>query len=105
MVRSFAIVASLLLWINAAVPVFGSDEPSKVGVTDWPPTTMPGALLTSIVFGAVGIAMAVIGFKLFDLLTPGNLQKEVFENKNMAAAILGAAVIIGLCHILAAAVH
>lgn len=72
---------------------------------NWPPTTLPGALLSSVVFGTVGIIMAVIGFKLFDLVTPGDLQKEVFENKNMAAAILGAAVILGLCLILAAAVH
>src|SRR5262245_11380053 len=93
MVRSVAIVSSLFFGFGMVAPAFARDEPTKVAITDWPPTTMAGAILTSIVFGAVGIAMAVIGFKLFDLLTPGNLQKEVFENKNVAAAILGAAVI------------
>ena len=34
-----------------------------------------------------------------------SLQKEIIENKNLAAAIITAAMILGICHILAAAVH
>jgi hypothetical protein len=83
----------------------GAADDVKAHITDWPPTTMPGALATSAIFGFVGIVLAMLGFKIFDWLTPGNMQKEIFENKNMAAAILGAAVIIGLCHIIASAVH
>ena len=59
----------------------------------------------SALFGLLGIVLALAGFKLFDWLTPGDLQKEVIENKNLAAAIITAAMIIGICHILAAAVH
>ena len=55
------------------------------------------------VFGLAGILMAVIGYKLFDLFTPGNLHKEIFENKNVAAAILAGSVILGVSVILAAA--
>ncbi len=58
----------------------------------------------SALFGVTGIALAIAGFKLFDLLTPGNLQKEIFENRNMAAAILAGAFIIGVCIVVAAAV-
>ncbi len=62
------------------------------------------ALGWSALFGITGIALAIIGFKIFDLLTPGDLQKEIFENKNMAAAILAGAFIIGVCIVVAAAV-
>jgi uncharacterized membrane protein YjfL (UPF0719 family) len=47
--------------------------------------------------------MAIIGYKLFDKMTPGNLHAEIFENKNVAAAILAGSVIIGVALILAAA--
>jgi uncharacterized membrane protein YjfL (UPF0719 family) len=62
------------------------------------------ALGQSALFGLTGIALAIAGFKIFDLLTPGDLQKEIFENKNMAAAVLAAAFILGICIIVAAAV-
>ena len=61
-------------------------------------------LVNSALFGLLGIALAIAGFKIFDFLTPGNLQKEIFENKNMPAAVLAAAFIIGVCIIVAAAV-
>ena len=56
-----------------------------------------------IVFGLAGILMAIAGYKLFDKLTPGTLHAEIFEHKNIAAAILAGSVIIGVSLILAAA--
>ncbi|WP_395733405.1 DUF350 domain-containing protein [Prosthecobacter sp.] len=56
-----------------------------------------------IIFGFAGILMAIAGYKLFDKLTPGNLHAEIFEHKNVAAAILAGSVIIGVSLILAAA--
>ena len=47
--------------------------------------------------------MAVVGYKVFDLFTPGNLHAEIFEKKNVAAALLAGSVIIGVSLILAAA--
>jgi hypothetical protein len=41
--------------------------------------------------------------KLFDKMTPGDLHAEIFERKNVAAAILAGSVIIGVSLILAAA--
>lgn len=58
----------------------------------------------SAVFSIVGIILAIGAFKMLDLLTPGNLQKEIFENKNVAAAIFAGAFVIGICIVVAAAV-
>ncbi len=55
------------------------------------------------IFGLAGIIMAILGYKLFDKFTPGDLHKEIFEHKNVAAAILAGSVIIGVSLILAAA--
>jgi len=67
----------------------------------WHPHGLLRALLSSIVFGLVGIVLAIVGFKLFDLVIPFNLEKEMCENKNIAVGIVCAAIILGICHIIA----
>jgi uncharacterized membrane protein YjfL (UPF0719 family) len=62
-------------------------------------------ILSTVTFGAIGIGLAVFGFKLFDYFTPGKLDEEILQKHNMAAAILGAAIILGICHIVAAVVN
>jgi uncharacterized membrane protein YjfL (UPF0719 family) len=56
-----------------------------------------------LIFGFAGILMAIACYKLFDKMTPGDLHAEIFEHKNVAAAILAGSVIIGVSLILAAA--
>ena len=65
--------------------------------------SIPHGLTLFAVFGLAGILMAIIGYKLFDKMTPGDLHAEIFEHKNVAAAILAGSVIIGVSLILAAA--
>ena len=52
----------------------------------------------------MGVGVAIVGYKLFDRCTPGDLHKEIIENRNVAAAIVGAAIIVGVCIIVAAAI-
>lgn len=56
-----------------------------------------------LLYAAIGIAAAIIGYKFFDKCTPGDLHKEIIEHKNTAAAIVAAAVILGVSIIIAAA--
>jgi putative membrane protein len=59
-------------------------------------------VVNAVVFGVIGIALALLGFKLFDWLTPRvHVQKELSENHNIAVAIVCAAVILGVCHLVA----
>ena len=62
------------------------------------------SLLMIGVYSLVGVLVAIAGFKLFDLCTPGDLQGEAIEKGNVGAAIVGAAIIIGVCIIVAAAI-
>jgi uncharacterized membrane protein YjfL (UPF0719 family) len=57
-----------------------------------------------VIFGLVGIVLALIGFKLFDAITPFNLEKEMCENKNVAVGVLCGAIVLGVCLIVAAAI-
>lgn len=65
---------------------------------------LAGAIGLTLLFSLLGVAISIIGYKLFDRFTPGDLHKEIIENKNVAAAIVGAAVIIGVSIIVAAAI-
>ena len=63
-----------------------------------------GAIGT-LVFGLLGILLALVGFKAFDWLTPRlDIQRELGEKHNIAVAILIGAVLLGVCHIIAQAV-
>jgi putative membrane protein len=65
--------------------------------------TVGEALLYMLVFAVAGIVMAILGYKLFDKFTPGDLHKEIVEKQNVAAAVIAAAVVLGICIIIAAA--
>lgn len=69
----------------------------------WGARSLGEALFHTVLFGLVGVVLAIVGYKLFDLVTPGKLHHEILQNKNVAAAIVGAAVILGVCVLVAAA--
>ena len=56
----------------------------------------------AIGYGLIGIFLALLGFKLFDWLLPRvHVQQELSEKQNIAVAIVCAAVILGVCHVVA----
>ena len=70
---------------------------------------MDSALLVNVlnagIYAGLGMVIFVLGFAIVDRLTPYDLWKEIVEEKNMALALLVGAVSIGMCIIIAAAVH
>lgn len=69
----------------------------------WHAQTLLQAIGNVLLFALIGIIAAIIGYKLFDKCTPGHLSREILEHRNVAAALIGAAVILGVCIIVAAA--
>ena len=68
----------------------------------WHAQSLGQALLYMLLFAGVGIVAAIAGYKIFDKCTPGHLNTEILEHRNVAAAIIAAAVILGVCIIIAA---
>jgi putative membrane protein len=62
-------------------------------------------LIDAIVYAFLGIAIFVASFFLVDKLTPYDLWSELVNQKNVALAIVVGAMAIGMCIIIAAAVH
>jgi len=67
----------------------------------WTPETFGEAVLSTVVFGLIGMALLFLGYKVFDRLTPNlHIEKELDE-KNVAVAIVVAAILISLSLIVA----
>lgn len=78
--------------------------PLAQATLDWHAASLGQAVLYTVLFSLLGIGLAIVGYKLFDLCTPGKLHEEIFKNRNTAAALLGASVIIGVSIVVAAAI-
>lgn len=62
-------------------------------------------LFLSVMFAALGFVLLFIGYRVFDALTPTDLNKRIFEDGNVAAAILAGAFVLGLAIIVAMAIN
>ena len=65
----------------------------------------PGYLLNAVLYAVLGIIIFAGAFALIDKMTPYDLWAEIVEHKNVALAIMIGAMSIGVCIIIAAAVH
>jgi putative membrane protein len=64
-----------------------------------------GNIVAAFAFAFLGMLIFVIAFLVMDKLTPYHLWKEIVQEHNMALAILVGAMSLGLCIIIAAAIH
>ena len=62
-------------------------------------------VVNAIVYAAIGIVIFAGAFLVLDKVTPYNLWKEIVQEHNLALAILLGAMSLGICIIIAAAVH
>ena len=62
-------------------------------------------LIISIIYAALGMVLLWIGYKIFDLVTPSDMQKKIFEEGNVAVAITVGSFILGLAVVIGAAIH
>jgi uncharacterized membrane protein YjfL (UPF0719 family) len=65
----------------------------------------PGAVLASLLFALVGVAVFWLCFVIIDKITPYDLWSEIVEKQNVALALVVAAMSLGICIIVAAAIH
>ena len=94
-----AIVAFMLFSRNA---IAQSDAASgEVPMVDF--KILGGFIIEGIVFSIVGLIVLMIGYKVFDMATPYDLNRQIAEENNTAAGIAVAGVLVSLGIIVAAA--
>ncbi|MFN7563595.1 MAG: DUF350 domain-containing protein [Prosthecobacter sp.] len=62
-------------------------------------------LLNSLIYALLGVVIFITSFIIVDKLTPYDLWKQLVEEKNTALAIVVGAAALGICIIIAAAIH
>src|ERR1700730_4539752 len=64
-----------------------------------------GNVVSALAYAFIGILIFILSFVVIDKATPYHLWKEIVQEHNMALAILIGAMSIGICIIIAAAIH
>jgi uncharacterized membrane protein YjfL (UPF0719 family) len=65
----------------------------------------PEVLVGSIVYALLGVIVFWVSFVIIDKLTPYHLWTEIVEKKNLALAVVVAAMCLGVAMIVSAAIH
>jgi uncharacterized membrane protein YjfL (UPF0719 family) len=68
-------------------------------------TNLSSNFLAALIFALLGIVLFVVGFWIFDKMTPGSFWKELLEDQNTALGVLMGGVAIAIAIIIAAAIH
>ena len=66
--------------------------------TDYP-------FVNAVIFAALGVAVFFAAFALLRLVVPGDLWKEIFEERNLALAVLVGLMAVGLAIIIGSTMH
>jgi putative membrane protein len=69
-----------------------------------PPTLSWTSLFTSIVYGLVGMILLLIGYYIYELITPWSVKDELISHRNPAVGLVVAAFILGMAIVIAAAI-
>jgi uncharacterized membrane protein YjfL (UPF0719 family) len=64
-----------------------------------------GAIVGSVLFALIGVLIFWLCFVIIDKLTPYDLWGEIVEKQNVALGVVVAAMSLGICIIVAAAIH
>ncbi len=62
-------------------------------------------MLASFVYCFIGIVVLLVTYLIIEKITPERSWKEIVENKNVALAIVFAAIILGVSMIISASIH
>ncbi len=65
----------------------------------------PAVVLGSVLYAVIGVLIFWISFIIIDKITPYDLWLEIVEKQNKALAMVVAAMSLGICIIVAAAIH
>jgi len=95
------LVGGAAAWAQGRTGGGGADA-AMAGVVGRPQVSLLDQIVSTLVFGALGILLLIVGFKIFDLVIRHDIEHEIFENKNMAAAVMTGFVLLGVALIIGA---
>ncbi|MBN1217965.1 MAG: DUF350 domain-containing protein [Anaerolineae bacterium] len=76
--------------------VYAQDAPRVASDLSWQP------LVSTLLYGSIGIVLAVAGYFVFDRMIGLDLRRELVEDQNVALGIMLAGVFIGIAIVVGA---
>lgn len=76
-----------------------------LAAVNWSEVIKVDEIVAGAVFALMGVLILAIAFIVVDKATPGNMWKEIIEEKNTAVAVLMGMMSIAIAIIIAAALH
>jgi hypothetical protein len=61
-------------------------------------------IISSIVYGLLGLILLLIGYYVYELITPWSVKEELTTHRNPAVAMVVASFILGMAVVIAAAI-
>jgi putative membrane protein len=101
------LLAGVGLWIVAGwawQAVAGELPMPPVEPRIMPPALSWPSILTSIVYGLIGLILLLIGYYIYEIITPWSVKEELIAHRNPAVGMVVAAFIIGMAIVIAAAI-
>jgi len=68
-------------------------------------TDLAESLAAGLLYGIVGLALLALGFLVIDLLTPGNLGRQLAVERNRNAGVIVASALVSVAIIVVSAIH
>jgi putative membrane protein len=93
------VIASWALHAMGAESPLPPAEPRIVA-----PTLSWASILTSIVYGLLGLILLLLGYYIYEIITPFSVKDELVSHRNVAVGIVAAAFILGMAIVIAAAI-
>jgi uncharacterized membrane protein YjfL (UPF0719 family) len=62
-------------------------------------------ILLAVIFSLLGFALLFAGYRAFDALTPMDLGHKIFDEGNVAAAVMAGAFVLGIALVVAASIQ
>ena len=88
---------------NAIAVVLSLMTPTLAFAQETPRMGVGTGLILSIAYGLVGIVLLMIGYKIFEWITPFSVNDALSKDQNRAVGIVVGAIFIGVALIVAAA--
>jgi uncharacterized membrane protein YjfL (UPF0719 family) len=68
------------------------------------PALTRAGILASVVYGLLGLILLLIGYYIYELVTPWSVKEELITHRNPAVAMVVAAFIVGMAIVISAAI-
>jgi putative membrane protein len=97
----------VLLWLLAGqiVPALAGEVASApVEPRYFVPALTWAGVLSSIVYGLLGLILLLIGYYVYELITPWSVKEELITHRIPAVAMVVAAFIVGVAVVIGAAI-